>query len=393
MLVTTSQGLGSKQIKSYYLISLDKKDPSQKGQSSREQKPSGPAQSLKQLYDDLPEKPSFLQAPCKFPLFNNNAIHDVFFDVVSEPLLREISTRTVYIYCNSKDNHKQSGRCTGCYQAIKDCLNSFSKCCKSHACWCCCGEDEDDSRSECSIPIEQVVVNEFSLNYSQNILSENDQNMNFAEKSYEVAVRFYIYSIIFNDKYASNIRHFLNYYDREKEFKLKRHEFEMALLTLIDLFQESYKEPSKKKPDISYNLPDPSLDDDSSFEYHDCILFFADTLVKYIYTTRLQPIFENNTDTDTKLHEFFMESMPVFLSCLQHMLSKSLAFDKENHSDAALKLIFKALLKYGLTFFLLNILILCTKPYYLCNQRNQRKKRENQGKKHLNLILSLNLLF
>jgi hypothetical protein len=67
---------------------------------------------------------------------------------------------------------------------------------------------------------------------------------------------------------------------------------------LIDSFQKCCPKLLIAKGPITYNVRlDPKLNSDSSCEYNDCKLFFADTLVEYICTNYLDPILTNpNSD-------------------------------------------------------------------------------------------------
>jgi hypothetical protein len=211
--------------------------------------------------------------------------------------------------------------------------------------------------------------------------SNNDDRYNEHHvKSHEAAIRLYIYSIVLDKKYSSNIEHFLNYCDRQKTFKLDRHELETALLTLIELFRKCFAESSKEEFRLTYYdllIPESKS---STWEYNDCLLIFADTLIEYIRLKWLLPIAIND-NVDTKITETYKELLPRCLKSLQKTLNDSLKIDHKNHSKATVNLLCAKGCTYLFSVLFPPIPLLTT--ITCCLYRWCKKdKQKHQGKKN-----------
>ncbi|UJR24771.1 hypothetical protein I4U23_006145 [Adineta vaga] len=141
---------------------------------------------------------------------------------------------------------------------------------------------------------------------------------------YELLIRISIYSILFTQRNLSNLERFFNYCDQNKSFSFEIRELEIALLTLIELFNQQMTNNNWSHLNY-YDLIIP-LSNEQNLNYYQSILLFGDILFEYVRTTQL-PLLINQNDSDEIIQNNLNDFMPKFLECLDKTLNISIVIN------------------------------------------------------------------
>ncbi|CAF1650034.1 unnamed protein product, partial [Adineta ricciae] len=110
------------------------------------------------------------------------------------------------------------------------------------------------------------------------------------------------------------------YCDQDKSFTFKTRELEIALLTLIQLFNQQLN-----NKDLHLNYYDLIIPSSltRTVNYYQSALLFGDILFEYVRTTQL-PLINRNNDSNRNIEEKLSEFMSHFLKCLDKTLKMSI---------------------------------------------------------------------
>lgn len=159
---------------------------------------------------------------------------------------------------------------------------------------------------------------------------------------------------------------------------------ELVEFSKAQLFQLSETHDEEKEFCLTYCDLVISKSNNSTWNYDDCMLIFADTLVEYIRTRYLTSVIsrvnENEDETEAELKKIYDELVPVYYQCLNETLATSLKIENENHGSSIPELIFKGVVKHSVKILLAPFVLLYTILHnaYLCCQQQQEEKHHNE---------------
>jgi hypothetical protein len=229
----------------------------------------------------------------------------------------------------------------------------------------------------------QEVLNEETLKRTITVINRSSESEYLSNiinlQLYEMLIRLSIYSILFSKSNLINLERFFSYCDQNKSFVFETRELEIALLSLIELFNQQIENQWSHLNYYDLLIPQSK---NINLTYHQSILLFGDTLLEYIRTTLL--INQNDETIQQKLNEF----MPKFVQCLDKTLSQSLVINpKQTEIQTATILCQKTfiyLLKIVFSLILIiGSIIKCSKECWT----KFRKKKEINKKVFIDLII------